>query len=207
MPIQRPQLLPLFPLSPLSPLLLFFLLFSAAPSRAADAKLDDPPIVRAVKSGSIKRLMRVLHDARDGGQLPAVVDERNENGATALSWAAHSGDLNMIDALLQSGATVDLANSRGYTPLMMACMHEHSAAALWLLRHGAAPDVVTSDSQSTALMFAAWKGLGEVVQELIQAGADMNLEDAHGHRAISIAEGEGHRDITMMIGRRSGLML
>ena len=56
-------------------------------------------------------------------------------------------------------------------------------------------------------MFSAWKGLTEVVRELINYDANVNLEDAHGHRAISIAEGEGHRDITMIIGRRAGLML
>ena len=195
--------------TPLLTLLLLLLSLSVetAVSDAPVDKVDDPPIVRAAKSGSIKRLMSVLHEARSNGDLREVVDSTNALGATALSWAAHNGDLNMLDALLQSGASADLANNRGYTPLMMACMHEHPAAALWLLRHGAQPDLKTSDSQSTALMFAAWRGLGEVVQELIQAGADMNLEDAHGHRAISIAEGEGHRDITMMIGRRSGLML
>ena len=168
---------------------------------------DDPPSVRAVKGGSVKDLLRVLREAKARGELDQVVNSQNANGATALSWAAHNGDINMIDALLQSGADTNLSNNRGYTPLMMACIHEHEAAAIYLLRHGALPDHRTSDSRSTALMFAAWKGLGEVVKELIKAGADMNLEDAHGHRAISISEGEGHRDITLLIGRRAGLML
>ena len=179
-------------------------------ARGACAAADDagdPPTVRAAKLGSVKELVRILRERRESGDLLEAVNARNEHGATALSWASHNGDLNMMDALIQSGADVNLANHRGYTPLMMACIAEQEAAAVYLLRHGAQPDLVTSDSQSTALMFSAWKGLTEVVRELINYDANVNLEDAHGHRAISIAEGEGHRDITMIIGRRAGLML
>jgi uncharacterized protein len=130
---------------------------------------------------------------------------KNDAGATALQWAAYNGNFEMVDALISSGADIDLSNDLGYTPLISAIMNKHTDVALYLIRENADVTLKTKDTHSTALHYASWfQEMHDVAEALIDSGADMMADDKHGHRPISIASGSGHRELTNMIGRRSG---
>ena len=51
------------------------------------------------------------------------------------------------------------------------------------------------ENGATALFAAAEKGKTEVVQLLLQAGADLNKATNNGIRPLHCASGEGHTDI------------
>ncbi len=170
---------------------------------AVNADLDLPHIedVELVVQAKEKNTAAVVAELRAGFHP----DTQTSTGATALQWAAHHGLIDMVSALVQSNADLNLPNHKGYSPLLQATGSGHAAVSLLLLRAGADPnEPVTKDSRSTPLMYASWKGMLEVVEALIDAGANMQAEDNHGHRAISIAEGSGHREIALLIARRSG---
>lgn len=62
-------------------------------------------------------------------------------GLTALLYAAREGCAECARALVAGGADIDLAGSRGVTPLMMALDNLHFDTAAYLLEAGAAVDV------------------------------------------------------------------
>ncbi len=62
-------------------------------------------------------------------------------GLTALLYAAREGCAECARALVEGGADIDLAASRGVTPLMMALDNLHFDTAAYLLEAGAAVDV------------------------------------------------------------------
>ena len=80
-------------------------------------------------------------------------------------WAAGYGHVDAIEALLASGARVDLRDNRGMTALMMASAQGHLAAVRKLLESGA--DKSLKDrSGKTARDHAAAGGHAEVVNVL-----------------------------------------
>jgi ankyrin repeat protein len=62
-------------------------------------------------------------------------------GLTALLYAAREGCVECARALVEGGADIDLAGSRGVTPLMMALDNLNFDTAKYLLEAGAAVDV------------------------------------------------------------------
>eukprot|EP00803_Ostreobium_quekettii_P003138 evm.model.scf_3997.1 EVM.evm.TU.scf_3997.1 scf_3997:5735-7146(+) len=81
--------------------------------------------------GAVREVQSLLDGAR------ATVDDRDEEGRTALHWAADRGQLPMVLALLRWGASVDLQDSDGQTALHYAALCEHEEIAKTLMESGA----------------------------------------------------------------------
>jgi uncharacterized protein len=127
-------------------------------------------------------------------------------GTTPLLRAAKALDAAAIEALLKKGARLDLANSRGMTPLMAAAglgsvdadtrglyttadVEQRSIASLTLLLH-AGGDINGRDNRGlTALHEAARWGWNDVVRFLVSRGADLNAKDNRGMTPVDSAMG------------------
>lgn len=66
-----------------------------------------------------------------------AVGAKDENGFTALHWAAWSGLSEVAERYLDRGLDVDEPESHGYTPLMLAAMRGNASTVEALLRRGA----------------------------------------------------------------------
>lgn len=66
---------------------------------------------------------------------------RPVGGLTAMLYAARSGCYDCVEALIASGADVNLPTPEGVTALMLALDNEHNEVAKLLLDHGANPNV------------------------------------------------------------------
>ena len=119
-----------------------------------------------------------------------------EEGATPFWRAAQSSDTELMQRLLDAGADPLIASNNGTTALMVASgigwvegvTHEWSReqngqTVNRLLELGA--DVNASDLDGrTALMGAAHKGRNEIVQMLVDHGADMAVRDVGSRDSI-----------------------
>jgi ankyrin len=113
-----------------------------------------------------------------------------ENGATPFLRAAQSGDLVLMKLLLAHGADPKIATDFNVTPLMVASgigwvegvtyewsPQETLDTVRFLLDHGANVNAQDTEDLRTALMGAAHKGRNDVIQLLVQHGADLSLHD------------------------------
>ena len=113
-----------------------------------------------------------------------------EDGATAFLRAAQSGDLVLMRLLLEHGADPSIATYYNVTPLMVASgigwvegvTYEWSPkqtleTVQFLLDHGADVNAQDTEDLRTALMGAAHKGRDDVIELLVQHGADLGLHD------------------------------
>jgi ankyrin repeat protein len=66
---------------------------------------------------------------------------RPAGGLTALLYAARSGCYDCVEALVASGANVNVPTPEGVTPLIIAIDNDHNDVAKLLLNHGANPNV------------------------------------------------------------------
>ena len=104
-----------------------------------------------------------------------------------LTFAAAYGETYNVRELLRQGVAVDATTSGGGTALSAACVEGQLATAKYLV--GAGADINRTDRilHRTALMNAAEMGHPEVVQYLLEAGADPIPADDHGKTALMIA--------------------
>jgi serine/threonine-protein phosphatase 6 regulatory ankyrin repeat subunit B len=99
-----------------------------------------------------------------------LVNLVDENGETALAWASHRGDVDMVRLLLDYGADVNIAPKSGWTALMAASERGHVAVVKMLLRNGVFYNDVDEDGR-TALSVATENGHDKVVALLRARGA------------------------------------
>lgn len=72
-----------------------------------------------------------------------------QRGQTALHDAAYAGYINMVEELIEGGATVDVKDVKGQTPLAQAAWNGHAGVARLLLSAGAKPEVADPVSQAS----------------------------------------------------------
>ncbi|NXS02639.1 AN34B protein, partial [Oxylabes madagascariensis] len=120
----------------------------------------------------------------------------------SLIKAVYQRRLRLTRLLIDGGAYVNESNSRGETPLMIACMTKHadlqsaSKAKMvkYLLDNKADPNI-QDKSGKTALMHACLEKAGpEVVSLLLLSGADPSLPDHSNCSALVYAINAADRD-------------
>src|SRR5262245_50317810 len=80
---------------------------------AGVAAAERPPIVAAAKLGD-RAAVRALVEKKADANAP------DQDGTTALHWAAYRDDLDTLQLLIRAGATVNAANDLCATPLWNA---------------------------------------------------------------------------------------
>lgn len=131
-------------------------------------------------------------------------DQVLSTGATALLRASKAGDnLAAMKLLLEHGALVDLPNSEGVTPLMIAAGMGHSSnptrgryqtdddavEALKILLKAGADINRRADNGQTAVHAAALKGWNDTIRFLAENGAALDLKDNDGKTPLDYANG------------------
>ncbi len=102
-------------------------------------------------------------------QVPAALN------AAAIHDAAKKGDVAGITAALEAGAAVD-ESDKGATPLYLAVRGGHLEAAKLLMARGADPNAAPSPLLGPALMPALGKRRIDLIDLLLDAGADPNWQ-------------------------------
>ena len=176
-------------------------------------ELGATPLTEAARRGNA-HLVKMLVDAG------AKADSANPDGETALMAAIGTGEVAAVKTLIDAGANVNtIEKFHNQTPLMYASASNRNAAPMvkLLLAKGADvkpralysdwPSQVTSEPRAqyrsvgglTALLYAARNGCYECVQDMIAAGADINLPTPEGITPLMIALDNSHNDVAKLL--------
>lgn len=121
----------------------------------------------------------------------ASVNRRNQFGDTALLLAVLKGQIEAVQALIDKGADL---NSSGWTPLHYTVFADSREITALLIAKGANLDTRAPNGQ-TALMLAVKFGKTDLVRQLIDAEADVDLADYEGVSPLQLARKLGHVEI------------
>jgi hypothetical protein len=109
--------------------------------------------------------------------------------ATAAFAGNQAESLAMITALLTAGADVNSRHEYGFTALFCASHKGNKdAVKLLLAQPGIKLDETNDSVGNTALMAAAEHGHAEIVEMLLQAGANVSIADIGGETAMTRAQ-------------------
>jgi len=129
----------------------------------------------------IRRLLSVGHDP----------DEADGGATTALIWAARSGAVEAMTALIDAGANVNHRDSRHrWTVLLHAIHTQQPAAVRLLLERGADPNAATPGGV-TPLLMAADDPDPTTVRLLLAHGANPHVEGPGGATPLTQAVSGG----------------
>jgi len=121
-------------------------------------------------------------------RLPTIMS--GQSSAAALHLAATNGLLEPAKLLINAGATLDLRDDMDLTPLMCACSCGGacgSRIAMLLLDAGADATSLRRSDEMTALKFAANECDPEVIQALINKGAEVDGPGDTDQTALMLA--------------------
>ncbi len=124
-------------------------------------------------------------------------DRQTVDGEVAAGVA--SENLEIVQILVEAGLPIQAENRSGRHPLTLAAGSGFDEIVSYLLAKDFPPDLRNSSDGSTAIMWAANAGHKEIVQALLDAGADPLLKGIDGWTALEAAEMAGHDDIAVLL--------
>lgn len=147
-----------------------------------------------------KRVLLTEGGVAEGGGGGVAVDGVDGYGRTPLSWAAERGSTDVLNALVDAGAAVDVAGGDyAQPPLCFAAMGGHTAVVEALLSAGAYPND-SSDNGQTAISWAAEHGHEDTVRFLMGTHRiDVNARDKAGRSALDWAVHNEHEPVVRLL--------
>jgi len=107
----------------------------------------------------------------------------NTSGHYMLHWAAKTGKIKIIKALLSKGVEINALAYNQQTPLFFAVMNEKIDAVKLLLEAKADPNIADIDGD-TPLRWSSQEGLTEIAILLLKHGAKPNLSSNNDHAPL-----------------------
>jgi len=148
----------------------------------------------AASLGSVDMLEFLLSKGADK-------NERDREGNCPLVWIiANDGAEELMEALVDHGASVNMQNFVGESPLYLAVQRNLSDKVSYLLENGADVAVRNLDG-ATPLHAAAAAGADEIISLLVKWGAHVNAVDDEGDSPFHWAVRESQGNTACLLGQ------
>lgn len=148
----------------------------------------------------------------------ADINSKGQEFGSALEAASYSGFKDLVKMLLEKGADVNIGGGQYGTALKAASSKGHRDIAELLIENGAdinilagyihlfpgclyGPDYLKKGAgfEGTPLQAAAYEGNKEVVELLLEKGADVNVKRGEFGPALAAAAFKGHKEIAELL--------
>jgi ankyrin repeat protein len=152
----------------------------------------DEDFLRAAFNGNLAQVEATVAKGAD-------VNLSGPKKRTALILAASNGHQSVVEFLVGKGADVNARDSDGQSPLLLASKRSFNETAKYLIENGADVNAQTKKKRVSSLMLAAvWDNV-ELVQLLLDHGADPSLTDVFGRTPKLLAEKKGNTAVVALL--------
>ncbi|HNY10769.1 MAG TPA: ankyrin repeat domain-containing protein [Candidatus Wallbacteria bacterium] len=144
-------------------------------------------LIDAIVSSDLALAKKIIEE----DQSKKIVDEIDARHATPLMYASYLGQIDIVNLLLKSGASVNARDKFLNNALNYAIEEGYTGIAKLLMMKGANP--------GESLMFAIARGRVEIALYFIEKGADVNYSDKRKDTPLSYAAYYGRPEIVKAI--------
>jgi len=149
-------------------------------------------LIAAAKAGNLEQVKALVAKG-------AKIEAGDENGRTALQFAAGGGKLEVVRFLLAKGANAASADNFGNSTLLKAAHGGYTEIVKLLLDKGLDINQPIGVSKATALYVAAQQGHAGVVGELLKRGAKTEICTRFNSTPLFIAADAGHVKVVQLL--------
>jgi hypothetical protein len=143
--------------------------------------LSKDPVFKAIQTGNIIELKKLIHN-------DVNINISDKHGITPLLHASGLGHQDIVQLLLEKGVDINYQTKDGITALTIASIDKDNIETISLLiKKGANVNAKGRDGYSL-LHRASKYGYFNVVNFLIDNGAELNIEDSYGYTPLELAE-------------------
>ena len=164
---------------------------AGSPPTARHAETDETPLDLAVRLGHVETeaiLVAASAPRNTTTSSDKAVDAVDENGRTQLHRAAAIDDSSALITALRRGASPNIQDNDGATPLILAFKEGHSDPARYLLTNNSPDHSLADNNGDTALHWAARRNMHRIVTALLdEADADWTLTNNRGETPLDVA--------------------
>ena len=157
-------------------------------------------LFQAAQSNKFKEVKEILELNTE------LANNENNEGLTPLGYAAHFGNKESVQILLQYGADVN-AVSHSKIPYIPSNTALHAAIAgernidviRLLIKNGARTNILDSNGQTCLHSAAFHNNSDEIIKLLIENDAPLQVKDNEGKTAYDIAREQGNEQISVLL--------
>lgn len=140
----------------------------------------DKEFVDLLKSGTVEEIEKVL---------PDDVNAYNHNGITLLMIAAKNNpSVDVIELLISKGAYVNARNNIGATVLMASVTNPNPDIVRTLIKNNVEVNAFGAFKVTALMLACRMADNPEVVEILLDAGADIKAKDQNGNSVVDYAD-------------------
>ncbi|MDD5424979.1 MAG: ankyrin repeat domain-containing protein [candidate division Zixibacteria bacterium] len=156
-------------------------------SNALTGEIDD-----AINGGDLARVKNLLN------QDPSLLNVKFSSGLTPLNLASYRGKTDIVEALLDMGADMNIGDNENSKPMHNAAVGGHLPVIELLLARGADIDN-RDDNGITPFLFACNYRQLETARYLIEKGADFKATNNRGWSALLYAVMGGNVELVKLL--------
>ena len=131
--------------------------------------------------------------------LSKFINEKTNEGLTALHYASYKGNIPLLQLLIKSGASVDAVTNLGKNVMHMAAEGNQPSMMIYLISKEHQSSQSVDENGSTPLHWACYAGAEEAVNFLLNLEANINAQDKEKLTPLHLAVLGGREKIVLKL--------
>ena len=131
--------------------------------------------------------------------LSKFINEKTNEGLTALHYASYKGNIPLLQLLIKSGASVEAVTNLGKNIIHMAAEGNQPSMMIYLISKEHQSSQSVDENGSTPLHWACYAGAEEAVNFLINLGANIDAQDKEKLTPLHLAVLGGRDKIVLRL--------
>ena len=134
--------------------------------------------------------------------LSNFINEKTNEGITALHYAAYKGNITIAKLLIENGAVVEMVTNRGKNVMHLAAEGNQPSIMYYFIAYQAQDIISIDDYGSTPLHWACYAGAEEAVLFLLSLKANIDAKDKEGITPLNLAVQSKREKIVKLLLQR-----
>ena len=134
-----------------------------------------------------------------GETLAKFINDKTNEGLTALHYAANKGSIPLLKLLIENGANVDAVTNIGKNLMHMAAEGNQPSMLIYLITEQLLSAQSVDENGGTPLHWACYSGAEEAVNFLLNLNVNINEQDKEKFTPLHLATSEGRENIVLKL--------